>query len=375
MTAALFDIAGVVPESQLKSTEYHNYPLPPFPKSRFYPKRDGLGRYKLPSPDPADKGKIQAYTRATTIAKILDDTYNLEVWKLGNVLHGIAVKPEIGGDLIAMVERLGGKRPEKKDLGALAREAGIAAGDQESSEFGTALHAWLEFIDLGLGTIHDVPEMFQAHVFYYLQRLALAGLTAVPEYVERIVYNAEGNVVGTLDRIYLDSDGDLVLGDVKSSKTLEYSYLSIAVQLGIYHSALFILAEDGKSWLPMPKLKKKYAVVLHCPSGPTVNDPTIPGAETTSAVTFDMAHGRAALTLALMVKGVRADAKKVIPNMHATAIPSVVQSHRHMCIFEMRTSYTLEILNAVFEKYRDIFDEELNAIGFQMYESIASKTP
>lgn len=370
----MFDIAGTAP-AQGNLTKFHKYPLPPFPATRFFPKRDGYGRYKLPSPDPKDSGKIKAYTRATTIAKILDDSYNLEQWRLGNTLHGLVLDPHLASELIRLVDLMQGGRPDKKDLGSIAKRAGIAAGDQEASEFGTALHAWLEFIDLGLGTIHDVPPMFQTHVFYYLQRLALAGLRAVPEYVERIVYNAEGNVVGTLDRIYEDSEGDLVLGDVKSSKSLDFSHLSIAIQLGIYHSALFILAEDGRSWLPMPKLKDKYAVVMHCPSGPIGSDTNRPGPEHTAAVTFDMAQGRAALSLALMVKAVRKDAKTTIPNVHATAIPSVAQTHRNMCIFEMRTSYTLEILNAVFEKYRDIFDEELNAIGFQMYESIASKIP
>lgn len=370
----MFDLAGTAAHEP-NTTEYHKYPLPPFPPGRFYPKRDGFGRYKLPSPDANEAGKIKAYTRATTIAKVLDDTYYLEQWKMGNVLHGLAIDPNLPGDLMNLVARTGGARPDKKDLGALAKRAGIASGDQEASEFGTAVHAWLEFIDLGLGTIHDVPKMFQAHVYYYLQRLALAGLRAVPEFVERIVYNAEGNVVGTLDRIYQDSEGNYVLGDVKSSKTLDFSFLSIAIQLGIYHSASYMLAADGKSWVAMPELVPNYAVVLHCPSGPIGSDVNRPGPETTAAVTFDMNVGRTALTTALFVKKMRADAKNDIPFVWSTAIPSVAQSHRNMCIFEMRTAHSLESLNAVLDKYRDIFDDELNAIGFQMYESIASKIP
>ncbi len=42
------------------------------------PPRDRYKRYLIA---PRDGGKAKAYTRAATVAEVLDDRYNLELWK------------------------------------------------------------------------------------------------------------------------------------------------------------------------------------------------------------------------------------------------------------------------------------------------------
>jgi len=59
-------------------------------------RRDKLGRY--PGHRPGD-AEMVSYTRATTVAKTLDDTSNLEKWSGRMVALGLAARP----DLLALV--------------------------------------------------------------------------------------------------------------------------------------------------------------------------------------------------------------------------------------------------------------------------------
>src|SRR5574338_583746 len=60
------------------------------------PKRDRYGRYLIPHPD---TGKETAWTRATTFAKTVSDTFGLTKWELRMVSLGLAKRP----DLLAQV--------------------------------------------------------------------------------------------------------------------------------------------------------------------------------------------------------------------------------------------------------------------------------
>src|SRR5699024_1772855 len=118
----------------------------------------------------------------------------------------------------------------------------VAAGASEAAEFGTAVHAWLEAIDQGRMIPAMVPEMYREHVHAYMATLARHAVYPVPEYTERTVLNTEYGLVGTLDRIYQLPDDRLVMGDVKTSKSLEYGYLSYSMQMAGYASADLMLS-------------------------------------------------------------------------------------------------------------------------------------
>src|SRR5690606_327328 len=53
-------------------------------------------RFKRPLIVPPDGGTPVAYTRATTLAKTLDDTYNLQQWAERQVLVGAGMRPDLG---------------------------------------------------------------------------------------------------------------------------------------------------------------------------------------------------------------------------------------------------------------------------------------
>jgi hypothetical protein len=57
-------------------------------------KPDRYGRYKLV--DPAT-GEVRPYTRATTFAKSISDTFTLSLWSQRMVAKGLAMRPDLVG--------------------------------------------------------------------------------------------------------------------------------------------------------------------------------------------------------------------------------------------------------------------------------------
>lgn len=332
--------------TEVRVTEFHRYPLPPRLPNRYQPKFDGYGRYKLPNPK---TGKVRGWTRATTLAKTLDDTYNLDRWKRRQLIKGLMRNPQ----MLAEAEELVAKEADGA-LNDLSEEAQIAAGSAEAREFGEAVHAWLEAGDHWAVMPAQVPEMYRPHVDAYNARLAAHALWPVPQYTERIVMNSHAESVGTIDRIFQCADGTLVMGDVKTSKSLEWSWLTYVIQLLIYADADLMLSEDGTTWEPMPQVRKDFAVLMHCPSD---------NAGGTSAITFDLEYGRTALDAALLVRQLRSQAAKQVPNRHAVPIPDPAEARRHAAILAIKNSDSVDALSAVWSQFRDIWTDDLTTLG------------
>ncbi len=100
--------------------------------------RDRWGRYMLPDPN---TGEMRAWTRATTFAKTISDTYALHHWQQRMVAKGLAMRP----DLLALV----GMTEDKKELDRLCDMAKEAAGSKVGANLGTAVHNYTEQLDRG----------------------------------------------------------------------------------------------------------------------------------------------------------------------------------------------------------------------------------
>ena len=112
-------------------TFYHGFPLPP--KMRGYDPdadRDSYGRYRLPDPTGQKEGR-KAFTRATTGAKVLDDTYNLSAWDVRQVVTGIHSKPE----LLDLFPEFGDYQDQRQALEEIAESARVAAGSKANSRW------------------------------------------------------------------------------------------------------------------------------------------------------------------------------------------------------------------------------------------------
>jgi hypothetical protein len=256
------------------------------PAAKPEPKRDRYGRYMLPHPV---TGKRQAWTRATTMAKSISDTFALSQWSQRMALKGAAMRP----DLVAMASTLDVKR-DKDRLNGLVDQAKDAAGQKVSANLGTAVHAFTESVDGG-GALDDVPTAHRPDVSAYLAAMAEAGLHAVPHLIERITVIPQFDVAGTFDRILCTKDGQYVTGDVKTGRTLEYGWQEIAIQLALYAhgvntSGVYDLNADV--WEAAPQVRTDYGIVMHLPVGTS----------TCTLYRVDLTQGWAAATLCASVR-------------------------------------------------------------------------
>lgn len=342
------------------TTPVHQYLLPP--ETRDYrPQYNHLRQYLLP--DVEGTGADKGYTRVTTGAKTLDDTAGLERWKLRSVMRGLKSNPHLLEDIDLYADPW----EVNKDLDRAASKAHEAAGGVKASEFGTAIHAWCEAVELGHVTMEDVPPQFVPFVEVYFRELAKWGISVPLDptgrpYVERIVYNPATGWVGTFDNLYQLADGSVVIGDKKTAKDLAYSYLAISIQLGDYAGASHILSLDGTRWEPMPEVRQDIAVVLHIPSNA---EPA-----KAEAVTIELDAGRVAIDAALRVREMRRMAKNVIPNMTPLPRPETMTSAggtvegTQMALRQLiRTCSTAEQLAQVYDQYAEIWTAELTALG------------
>lgn len=213
------------------------------------PKRDQWGRYKIAG---------QSYTRATTIAKILEDETNLTKWKIRTAAAGLALRP----DLYAMIAS---HPDDKKTLDAVCRDALEAAGGSSRSNLGTALHAFTGALDLG--QTKTVPAAWQADVDVYRQTMMSNGVQIVNHMVERVCLLDEYQIAGTFDRLVTIPGRDLpMIADLKTGRSLDFSWGSIAIQMAIYANANSLWEEDD-SLTPMPTVDGDQALIIHLPVG------------------------------------------------------------------------------------------------------------
>lgn len=212
-------------------------------------KYDNYGRYKLLHPK---TGKPVKWTRVTTAAKSISDTYNLSMWAQRMVLKGASLRP----DIVAAVGSLDVKQ-DRDRINGLVEEAKKAAGDKVAANLGTAVHAATEERDkalVGLPFKDDpVPERLLPTVDAYAAMLQEFGLEPVPGLIEFTTAVIQYEWAGTSDRCYrVTRDitfklkgrmvtlyaGEYVIGDVKSGATLDYGWMEICVQLAIYAQGL-----------------------------------------------------------------------------------------------------------------------------------------
>jgi hypothetical protein len=250
---------------------------------------DRWGRYKLKHPE---TGKVQSFTRATTFAKSISDTFALSQWSQRMVLKGAALR----SDIIAMAHSLDVKQ-DKDKLNGLCEDAKSAAGNKVAANLGTALHSFSEAVDKGM-PVEDVPAAQRDDIQAYATAMRTAGVLAVPELIERQTCLPAFEVAGTLDRV-LDlsliepwfasaladagypvgrhndrsheyRDNSLVIGDVKSGQDLQYGWNEIAIQLAIYALGVRntgLWNKQTKSWEPALPVRLDFAIVMHMPVG------------------------------------------------------------------------------------------------------------
>jgi hypothetical protein len=232
---------------------------------------DKYDRYTLVAPN----GKRVTVSRASTVIKAFADTYSLNMWKQSRVLLGAAVRPDLSVLASSLNEA---NHADKAKLKALVREAEEAGGSKTSANLGTAVHAFCEALDTGApGALAAVPAAHRRDVAAYVAALYQAGVSILPDMVERTTMTTSwGGVGGTFDRIYRLHDGRHVIGDLKTGK-VGYDPAEMYGQFAVYQDGVQENGvydrkdEDGRypgTWTrPDFDVDRDAALIVHLPVG------------------------------------------------------------------------------------------------------------
>ena len=249
------------------------------------PPRDRYKRYLIA----LGGGEAKAYTRATTVAEVLDDRYNLELWKMRQVAVGLTRR----NDLLLKVAA---DENDKKTVNAACQEAMDAAAAGAAANTGTALHRILERVDCGELTLAEVPELFADVVERYRSALDAAGVEVVADACERIhvLDGLAEPLAGMADR-HVIVGGQRYIADIKTGSGIDYGAGGFAVQLAIYAHATSLYDYVTETHAEPPPLDRERGLIIHVPAA---------GGDVTLHW-LDIAAGREALDHALWARSWR----------------------------------------------------------------------
>ena len=219
--------------------------------------RDRWGR---PLVIPPGGGKAVGYTRATTVAKTLDDGTALKKWAMRGVAVGVAERRDLRAEI-------GNNRDDNKALDRICEEALNAAGGKERRELGSQFHQWSEAHDAG-----EQPWGIDADGQRDLDAYANATADLTHIHIEQAVVQDDLRIGGTPDRITeWPAKGWRGIADVKTggrdtSSFMAYSALSIGIQLATYaHSVGYDVATGER--FDLGDLDTRNGLVIHLVPG------------------------------------------------------------------------------------------------------------
>ena len=211
--------------------------LVPVPQDRKVP-RDGWDR---PLVVPRGGGRPLGHTRTTTFIDCIEDKSNLSMWKMRQILVGVAKDPSV----LSVVHSLDlADAKDKLRLTALAERMLDVSGANNKREQGTHLHLLSELVDAGLALPVGTSDADVVDMMAYM-----LGTTAFSfRHVEKLVAVNELRTAGTPDRVALYTgpgplpdmyfEDELLITDLKTGSA-EFGQLKIASQLATYSRGKF----------------------------------------------------------------------------------------------------------------------------------------
>ena len=266
------------------------------------PKRDRWDRYLLPNPR---TGEERAWTRATTLANTVKETYGLDKWGKRMVVLGLVARQ----DLLDLA--FASDPEDKQQLDKLCDDAMAAARAGDRAHKGTALHRFTERLDGGEKV--RAPERWQADLDAYAEIKERYGILTHPRMLERITVVPELEVAGTIDKV-VKHKSQAKICDLKTGSTIEFSGMEIAMQLAIYAhgEGLWNMAEER--WDDMPAVSLTEGLVIHLPAGGLVDangNPT--GEHRATLYSVDIATGWEIAKTAYQIRAWRKSEDLLVP--------------------------------------------------------------
>lgn len=243
--------------------------------------RDQWGRPRIMLPDGS---KETGYRRASSYGSPLEDGTRLELWKKRQVARGVARRADLGLAVTRAEVGLEGDAAEQKAarqrLDELCEQAMDVVESGAKASIGTSLHDVFEMVDLGRDPGH-LPEQWRPDLAAY--RKLTEGFRVLSS--ELFVVQDEHRVAGTLDRAVevlvplpvTDKRGDVVtviepgsvlIGDVKTSGSMDFAGCKFGVQCWSYATATPYnpIEKIRTPWEHEPP-RQDWAVIFHVASG------------------------------------------------------------------------------------------------------------
>ena len=215
-----------------------------------------------------EDGSRLPYSRASSLGGVLESQDKLINWKQRQTAIGLARRP----DLILAVNA---DRDNIDKMKAHVEKCEAEARSDARATIGTSVHTLTEKVDQGIDPGY-VPEEFLPDLDAYMKRTK-----PIFEHLEievRLVQD-ELQVAGTADRVCrIKADlktpdggvlpaGSIVIGDLKTSKSMKYSEMKFSVQFAVYaHSVRYDIDNEKRIPWDVP-IDQKWAVVFHVPAG------------------------------------------------------------------------------------------------------------
>lgn len=162
---------------------------------------------------------MTGYTRVTTMAETLSDSYGLARWQKGNVVKGLVLRPSLLNT--ARIVKNPGELYEIVDI---AEELG---DEKQAAANGTFMHRLTEMVDHGYDLPDGLPDNILAMVDAYVAEMARHHFTA--HETEEFVVQDTIQVAGTFDKRI-----DHFIGDVKTGQNLDLMALKTTMQVAMY---------------------------------------------------------------------------------------------------------------------------------------------
>jgi hypothetical protein len=224
------------------------------------PARDQWGRPLIDQPD----GSTLAYTRASTMAKMLSDTTGLTKWKVRMAALGVSTRSDLRAALAAEWTRR-----DSKTIDDLVERAMEHAGATSGSTTGSAIHDLSEQLDLrGPEAIAHLDPDLAADLEAY--RRATEHFTVYA--TEGFVVNDELKVAGSYDRIVraIDPFGEegLFVSDLKTGQYAAKQPHDICIQTAIYaHGTHYEVGTGRADRLEDLGVRQDLSLLYHLPAG------------------------------------------------------------------------------------------------------------
>lgn len=220
--------------------------------------------------DPLDTSKTLRYSRPSSYAKCLDDEMALTDWRIWKAMEGVARSKALQTQVVATRDD---DKVEKRTLREKALDKGNAS---ERADQGTGLHAMTVRAEDASDVDFDPPEEYERDLDAYRDALATYGL--VSEMVEIPLVNDPFRAAGTADRLWrLERPlitpgggrieaGELIIGDLKTGKKLDFSLPGYCVQIALYAGGVLYDVVNERR-LPTPPINQQWGLLAHMPVG------------------------------------------------------------------------------------------------------------